>query len=60
MTDLSAGQFFRLAGGKGRELAIGRLTRTARTSSRRWTIPGGRTWGALNIEFRAEAGWQAA
>src|ERR1700751_1418943 len=58
---LTAGRFFRLVDGKGRELAVGRLY-----------DPGGENelaplddfWrqnrGALNIEFRAEGDWRAA
>ena len=58
---LTAGRFFRLVGRKGRELAIGRLYDP---SGRNELAPlddfGRQNLGALNIEFRAEGGWQAA
>ena len=42
---LTAGRFFRLADGQGRELAIGRLyDPSGHNGSRRWRISGGRTW----------------
>ena len=42
---LKAGRFFRLTGGKGRELAIGRLyDPSGDNGPRRWMISGGRTW----------------
>ena len=58
---LTAGRFFRLVDGKGRELAIGRLYDP---SGKNELAPlddfGRRNLGALNIEFRAEGDWQAA
>jgi hypothetical protein len=58
---LIAGRFFRLAGGQGRELAIGRLYDP---SGQDELAPlddfGRRDLGALNIEFRADGDWQAA
>jgi hypothetical protein len=58
---LTAGRFFRLVDGKGRELAIGRLYDP---SGRNELAPlddyGRQNLGALNIEFRAEGDWQAA
>jgi hypothetical protein len=58
---LNAGRFFRLADGKGRELAIGRLYDP---SGRNELAPlddfGRQNLGALNIEFRTEGGWQPA
>lgn len=58
---LTAGRFFRLVDGGGRELAIGRLYDP---SGRNELAPlddfGRRNLGALNIEFRAEGGWRAA
>ena len=58
---LTAGRFFRLADGKGRELAIGRLYDP---SGQNELAPlddfGRQNLGALNIEFRAEGDWQAA
>jgi hypothetical protein len=58
---LTAGRFFRLADGQGRELAIGRLYDP---SGQNELAPlddfGRQNLGALNIEFRAEGGWQAA
>ena len=43
---LTAGRFFRLVDGTGPRTrrSAGCTTRAARTSSRRWTISGGRTW----------------
>ena len=58
---LTAGRFFRLVDGKGRELVIGRLYDP---SGRNELAPlddfGRQNLGALNIEFRAEGGWRAA
>jgi hypothetical protein len=58
---LTAGRFFRLADGTGRELAIGRLYDP---SGQNELAPlddfGRQNLGALNIEFRAEGGWQVA
>jgi hypothetical protein len=58
---LTAGRFFRLVDGKGRELAIGRLYDP---SGKNELAPlddfGRQKLGALNIEFRAEGDWQAA
>ena len=58
---LTAGRFFRLVVGKGRELAIGRLYDP---SGQNELAPlddfGRQNLGALNIEFRAEGDWQAA
>ena len=58
---LNTGRFFRLVDGKGYELAIGRLYDP---SGENELAPlddfGRRDLGALNIEFRAEGGWQAA
>jgi hypothetical protein len=58
---LTAGRFFRLVGGTGHELAIGRLYDP---SGENELAPlddfGRRNLGALNIEFRAEGDWQAA
>jgi hypothetical protein len=58
---LTAGRFFRLVDGKGRELAIGPLYDP---SGENELSPlddfGRRDLGALNVEFRAEGGWQAA
>ena len=58
---LTAGRFFRLVDGKGRELAIGRLYDP---SGQNELAPlddfGRRNLSALNIEFRVEGGWQAA
>ena len=57
---LTAGRFFRLVDGKAANWSSGGCTtRAAGTSSRRWTISAAEP-GALNIEFRAEGGWQAA
>ena len=58
---LTAGRFFRLADGQGRELAIGRLYDP---SGRNELAPlddfGRPHLGALTIEFRTEGDWQAA
>ena len=58
---LNAGRFFRLADGKNRELAIGRLYDP---SGQNELAPldefGRQNLGALNIQFRAEGGWRAA
>src|SRR6201987_4731308 len=58
---LTAGRFFRLVDGRGRELAIGRLYDP---SGQNELAPlddfGRQNLGALNIEFRADGGWQAA
>ena len=58
---LTAGRFFRLVDGKGRELAIGRLYDP---SGQNELAPlddfGRQDLGALNIEFRAEGAWRAA
>ena len=58
---LNAGRFFRLADGKGHELAIGRLYDP---SGQNELAPlddfGRQNLGALNIEFRTEGDWQAA
>jgi hypothetical protein len=58
---LTAGRFFRLVDGKGRELAVGRLYDP---SGQNELAPlddfGRQSLGALNIEFRAGGGWQAA
>jgi hypothetical protein len=58
---LTAGPFFRLAEGKGRELAIGRLYDPSGGNELAPLDDFGRqNLGALNIEFRAEGDWQAA
>jgi hypothetical protein len=58
---LTAGRFFRLVDGKGRELAIGRLYDPGGQSELAPLDDFGRAdLGALNIEFRAEGGWRAA
>jgi hypothetical protein len=58
---LTAGRFFRLVNGVGRELAIGRLYDP---SGQNELAPlddfGRQNLGALNIEFRAGGDWQAA
>ena len=58
---LTAGRFFRLVDGTGRELAIGRLYDPSGDNE---LAPlddfGRRDLGALNIEFRTEGAWQAA
>jgi hypothetical protein len=58
---LSAGRFFRLVDGKGRELAIGRLYDPSGENELAPLDDFGRAdLGALNVEFRAEGGWQPA
>ena len=58
---LAAGRFFRLVDGQGRELAIGRLYDPSGANELAPLDDFGRqNLGALNIEFRAEGGWQAA
>ena len=58
---LTAGRFFRLVDGKGRELAIGRLYDPSGDNELAPLDNFGRqNMGALNIEFRAEGDWQAA
>jgi hypothetical protein len=58
---LTAGRFFRLVDGKGRELAIGRLYDPSGVNELTPLDDFGRqNLGALNIEFRAEGDWQAA
>jgi len=58
---LTAGRFFRLVDGRGRELAIGRLYDPSGTNELAPLEDFGRpNLGALNIEFRAEGDWQAA
>jgi hypothetical protein len=58
---LTAGRFFRLVDGKGRELAIGRLYDPSGESELAPLDEFGRQHlGALNIEFRAEGDWRAA
>ena len=58
---LTAGRFFRLVDGKGRELAIGRLYDPSGVNQLAPLDDFGRqNLGALNIEFRAEGDWQAA
>ena len=58
---LTAGRFFRLVDGQGRELAIGRLYDPSGQNELAPLDDSGRqNLGALNIEFRAEGGWQAA
>jgi hypothetical protein len=58
---LTAGRFFRLVDGKGRELAVGRLYDPSGQSELAPLDDFGRqNLGALNIEFRAEGDWQAA
>jgi hypothetical protein len=58
---LTAGRFFRLVDGRGRELSVGRLYDP---SGRNELAPlddfGRPSLDALNIEFRAEGDWQAA
>jgi hypothetical protein len=58
---LTAGRFFRLVDGQGRELAIGRLYDP---SGENELAPlegfGRQNLDALTIEFRAEGDWQAA
>jgi hypothetical protein len=58
---LTAGRFFRLVDGQGRELAIGRLYDPSGDNELTPLDDFGRqNLGALNIEFRAEGDWQAA
>ena len=58
---LNAGRFFRLVDGKGRELVIGRLYDPSGDNELAPLDDFGRqNLGALNIEFRAQGGWQAA
>jgi len=58
---LTAGRFFRLVDGQGRELAVGRLYDPSGENELAPLNDFGRqNLGALNIEFRAEGGWQAA
>ena len=58
---LTAGRFFRLVDGQGRELAIGRLYDPSGVNELAPLDDFGRqNLGALNIEFRAEGDWQAA
>jgi hypothetical protein len=58
---LTAGRFFRLVDGKGRELVIGRLYDPSGENELAPLDDFGRQdLGALNVEFRAEGGWQAA
>ena len=58
---LTAGRFFRLADGTGRELAVGRLYDPSGENELAPLDDFGReNLGALNIEFRAEGDWQAA
>ena len=58
---LTAGRFFRLVDGTGRELAIGRLYDPSGDNE---LTPlddfGRRDLGALNIDYRTERDWQAA
>ncbi len=58
---LTAGRFFRLVDGRGGELAIGGLYDP---SGENELAPlddfGQQDLGAVNVEFRAEGGWQAA
>ena len=58
---LTAGRFFRLVDGQGRELAIGRLYDPSGVNELAPLDDFGRqNLGALNIEFRAGGDWQAA
>jgi len=58
---LTAGRFFRLVDGTGRELAIGRLYDPSGENELAPLDDFGRqNLGALNIEFRAEGDWRAA
>ena len=58
---LTAGRFFRLVDGRGRELVIGRLYDPSGENELSPLDDFGRQdLGALNVEFRAEGGWQAA
>jgi hypothetical protein len=58
---LATGRFFRLVDGTGRELVIGRLYDPGGHNELAPLDDFGRqNLGALNIEFRAGGGWQAA
>ena len=58
---LTAGRFFRLVDGNGRELAIGRLYDPSGENELAPLDDFGRQdLGALNVEFRSEGAWQAA
>ena len=58
---LTAGRFFRLVDGMGRELAIGRLYDPSGESELAPLDDFGRqNLGARSIEFRSEGNWQAA
>ena len=58
---LTAGRFFRLVDGTGRELAVGRLYDPSGDNELAPLDDFGRqNLGALNIEFRAAGDWQAA
>jgi hypothetical protein len=58
---LTAGRFFRLVDGTGRELAIGRLYDPSGANELAPLDDFGRpSLGALNVEYRAEGDWQAA
>ena len=58
---LTAGRFFRLVDGQGRELVIGRLYDPSGQNELAPLDDFGRQYlGALNIEFRAEGDWHAA
>jgi hypothetical protein len=58
---LTAGKFFRLVDGTGRELAIGRLYDPSGENELSPLDDYGRKdLGALNVEFRYEGDWQAA
>ena len=58
---LTAGRFFRLADGKSRELAIGRLYDPSGANELAPLDDFGRqNLGAVTIEFRAEGGWRPA
>ncbi len=58
---LTAGRFFRLVDGNGHELVIGRLYDPSGENELAPLDDFGRqNRGAMNIEFRAEGGWQAA
>ena len=58
---LTAGRFFRLVDGAGRELAVGRLYDPSGDNELAPLDDFGRqNLGALNVEYRAEGDWQAA
>ena len=58
---LTAGKFFRLVDGQGRELVVGRLYDPSGKNELAPLDDYGRAnLGALNIEFRTEGDWQAA